>query len=132
LQRRGEDVGASPGKEVVRERQDEPSGHRPAVFPSVQREVVPAIRIPLVGLRREIGRVRDDPVEPSQPPGEVRPNGDEVEALPASDRRQPTHGVRVEVGRSDPCPPMGGGQRERARAGADLEERRPGVDRRER
>jgi hypothetical protein len=56
--------------ELCDEARDDPT----AVRTSVKRKVLPPVGVALFGTGRKVRRVREDPVEPSETPGEVGPD----------------------------------------------------------
>ena len=101
---------------------DDAGRHAAAVRPSVERQVLPPIRIPLVRSRRKVRRVREHPVEPPETASEVGPDRGDGESLGEGDRPHPTQGVGVAIGRHDPAARAGRGEGEESESRADIEQ----------
>ena len=132
LERGAEEVGATAGREVGEEPLEEARRDGAPVPASVEREVVPSVRVLAAGWGRQVGWVREDALESARPVHQVRRDGGEVERLTASDGAERAERSNVAVRRDDARPTPCGLEGERARAGADVEQRRPGRDARER
>ncbi len=108
--------------EMVAEVGEDPSRDRKAVPPAVQGEVRPGVRVPLRRAGREVRRVGEDPLEPSQPSGQVRSDDGDREPMRARRMREPSEGRRVSVGRDDRPAGPGRGEAEFPAAAPDLEQ----------
>ncbi len=116
-----DDKRSAGGREVVRERLDQPCRHQASVRSSIQREIMPGVRVPLLRTGRQVRGVRDDAVESTETPCEVRANHLDLEPLLLSAFPQPTEGDGIEVRRDHAGPSAGGLERRPTRSGADLE-----------
>jgi hypothetical protein len=107
---------------VILQAVDDPSSDREPIEASVEREVRPGIRVPLLRGRREVRRVRQDAVESPESVSEVRTHRPDREAH--RERRSTEHGqgVRVSVGGDHPPARARGRERERAVARPEVEE----------
>jgi hypothetical protein len=123
LHARDDDVGAAVGLEVGREVPEETGQYLAAVRASVGREVRPAVAVPLLGPGGEVRRVREDPVEPAEPSGEVGANEVDAKSRGTGGAAERSERGGVEVGRDDrPGPGAGGGQSDEPRTCSDLED----------
>jgi hypothetical protein len=119
-----DDVGAAAVREERREALEEPREDAAPVRPAVQGEIRPAVGVTLGRSRRQVRWVRQHALEPSQSAPEV--GADDFHRQPRVSRRVPNRPerVRVQVGGDDAArSTAGGGERDGARAGADLEDR---------
>jgi hypothetical protein len=71
-QRRNDHVGGASGREKLGELGDQPPGHVEPIRTSVEREVHPSVRVPILRARRKVRGVREDPVEVGEAGAEVR------------------------------------------------------------
>ncbi len=123
LFRRDEKVGDPIGPEMRRQGPQDPGRDRAAVGTAVQGEIFPTVGVTGVPARRQIRWIREDEVEPTQPPRQIGPDrryGEAVGKRPVTQRRQRRG---VEVGGDDlPSPRSGGGERREAPTAADLQD----------
>lgn len=85
-----------------REVPEDPSRHCAAVPSSVEGQVLPGVGVPVLGKGLKIRGIREDPVEPPNAAGQVRPDdldGKAFRSGPASERGESRW---VEVRRDDP------------------------------
>jgi hypothetical protein len=107
---------------MIGESRDDPLDDGETVAAAVEREVRPRVRVALVRAGRQVRRIGEDPIEPSESLGEVGANGVDPEVLVPSAGREFREGRRVEVRRDDRPARAGRGQAELAVPGSDLEE----------
>lgn len=110
----------------------EPSEDATTVPSSVQGKFGPEVGIALLRPSREVRRVREDPVEASEPPKEVSPEDLDIEVLGTGGLPHSPEGRRVHVGRHDTGSMARGGERRETRSGTHVGEQRSRGDLRER
>jgi hypothetical protein len=89
---------------VLGERDEDLSHNAEPVGSSVQGQVDPTVGVPLPGRRGEVGRVREDAVEGSDAPGEVRDDDLEGKPLRPGRVREAQERREVPVGGDDRPP----------------------------
>ncbi len=72
LERGAHEVRTSPRREMLGQLPEDPIGRARPVRPPVQGEVLPWVRIPILGTRGEVGWICEDAVEPAESAREVR------------------------------------------------------------
>lgn len=107
---------------------DEARGDPAAVPATVERKVLPSVGVALLGTGRKVRRVREDPVEPSETPGQVGPDERQVDPFRPGRSAEPPKRVGVQVGRHDAGAPARGRERDQPRPSAYLEDERPRSD----
>ncbi len=81
LERGPYEVRTSLRREVLGQFSEDPFGRARPIRPPVQGEVLPRIGIPILGARGEVGRIREDAVESTEPAREVRADRLQIEML---------------------------------------------------
>jgi hypothetical protein len=101
------------------------AGHGPAVRSPVQRGVRPTVGVSGGRWSRQVGRVREDPVEPTETGGQVGPDRLQRQALRAGPLPERAEGVRVQVGRDHAAAASSRPEGRFAATASDLEDPNP-------
>ncbi|MGA7861527.1 MAG: hypothetical protein WCB19_06685, partial [Thermoplasmata archaeon] len=91
---------------MLPERGEEPGGDATPVGASVEREILPGVPIPLLATRREVGRVRENQVEPAQARCQVGAYGIERKLLAPGPSNDGAQRGRIQVGGDHPACPV--------------------------
>ncbi|MGB6500025.1 MAG: hypothetical protein WBG19_01295 [Thermoplasmata archaeon] len=122
LERGDEEEGDPARREMIGEDPEDASRDPAPVRAAVQREVRPTIRIPLGGASGKIGWVRQDAIEPTEPPGEVRAHDVDRKRLDPGAVREAAQRTGIQVGGDDPRPRPSRLEREAPVTGPEVEQ----------
>ncbi len=111
--------------EVLGQRPDDTSRDAAAVRAAVEREPLPAVRLPRGGRGREVRGVGEDPVETCETSRQVRPHERDVQMLGSGARSGVAEGIRIQVGGDGPCSASGGLERQAPGTGPEVQESPP-------